>query len=399
MVESRQTQALTVTVVFPVLAALFVAGRTYSRYLGQNFGWDDWLILLSFVLLIGQTITIYQFILLSGTGFHVYDLPKPTVAGQILAAKWSFAVQLFYHPLMGAIRASIIMFLFRVKDRRLLVRVALHIVFWINAGYMISTSIVNVFQCTPIRYAYLRAEMDHKDENGNRIAGGKCINSLVFILSSCSLSIFMDLIIIPIPTAMVWNLQMRFKTKMAVVVIMSMGWIATAVSVVRFVIYYYRFSPSNKDRTWDIGVVISIVEPAVGIIAACAPAMKRLFRHIMPRYFSDYNTSYQTRTQTYGKNTAPRPSLNYSNLPGMDGDPENTTYVATANGRIIAVSDKQDSYGLKRLNSVDSTAKIVGHPPSVTRERARSTKTGHTEYSEYEGALPQYPEHVLGYKS
>lgn len=60
--------------------------------------------------------------------------------------------------------------------------------------------------------------------NGDVIAHGKCINSLEFIMASCGLSIFMDLIIIPIPTAMVWNLHMQRKTKIAVVVIMSMGW-------------------------------------------------------------------------------------------------------------------------------------------------------------------------------
>lgn len=86
-------------------------------------------------------------------------------------------------------------------------------------GYMVSTTFVNIFQCTPIRYAYMKAEMD---QDGTK--NGKCIDSLAFIMSSCALSIFMDLIIIPIPTAMVWNLQMQRKTKIAVVAIMSMGW-------------------------------------------------------------------------------------------------------------------------------------------------------------------------------
>lgn len=158
-------------------------------------------------------------ILLSHTGFHIYDIPKQTLGQQVLALKWSFAVQMFYHPMMGAIRASIIMFLFRVKDKRWFINTSLHIVFWINIGYMVSTTFVNIFQCTPIHYAYMRPI---EDQDGT--THGKCINSLAFILASCGLSIFMDLIIIPIPTAMVWNLQMRRKTKIAVVVIMSMGW-------------------------------------------------------------------------------------------------------------------------------------------------------------------------------
>ena len=65
---------------------------------------------------------------MSGTGYHVYDLPKQTVAEKITALEWSFAVQMFYHPLMCAIRASIIMFLFRMKDYRRRIRYSLHIV-------------------------------------------------------------------------------------------------------------------------------------------------------------------------------------------------------------------------------------------------------------------------------
>ena len=60
------------------------------------------------------------------------------------------------------------------------------------------------------------------DQDGTK--HGTWIDSLAFIMASCGLSIFMDLIIIPIPTAMVWNLQMQKKTKIAVVLIMSMGW-------------------------------------------------------------------------------------------------------------------------------------------------------------------------------
>jgi hypothetical protein len=64
----------------------------------------------------------------SHTGFHVWDLQKQTTTEKVTTAKWSFAVQMFYHPLMGAIRASIIMFLFRMKDHRRRIRISLHIV-------------------------------------------------------------------------------------------------------------------------------------------------------------------------------------------------------------------------------------------------------------------------------
>lgn len=66
--------------------------------------------------------------------------------------------------------------------------------------------------------------MDYVDENGSLIKGGTCIDSRAFVLASCALSIVMDLIIIPIPSIMVWNLHMDRKTKLLVVVVMSLGW-------------------------------------------------------------------------------------------------------------------------------------------------------------------------------
>lgn len=146
MVESRQRECLTIVAIFTVLAFIFTATRVYSRYLGHNFGWDDYLIINATLVLLGQTIATWKceshlppvhlnrslcrpiVILLSGTGFHVWDLPKKSIKEQITSNQWSFAVQMFYHPMMFAIRASIIVFLWRMKDKRRRIRYSLHVV-------------------------------------------------------------------------------------------------------------------------------------------------------------------------------------------------------------------------------------------------------------------------------
>lgn len=98
MVESRQSHVLAIVGVFTVAAFIFVALRTYSRYLGRNFHWDDYLILAALVLLIADTIGTWEYILLSGTGYHVWDVPKKSIHEQLVALRWNFAVQMFYHP-------------------------------------------------------------------------------------------------------------------------------------------------------------------------------------------------------------------------------------------------------------------------------------------------------------
>ncbi|RAR13710.1 condensin subunit [Stemphylium lycopersici] len=126
--------------------------------------------------------------------------------------------------------------------------------------------------------------MDSVDADGNVVPGGTCIDARTFILVSCGFSILMDIIIMPIPSVMVWNLQMHRRTKVLVVIVMSLGWIATGVSVGRFIVYYYRFAPTNTDP--------------------CAPATKCLFRYLFPQYGSDRHTSYYR----HGTATGHRPS-------------------------------------------------------------------------------------------
>lgn len=192
--------------------------------------------------------------------------------------------------------------------------------------------------------------MDHKDADGHVVAGGKCINSLQFIMSSCALSIFMDLIIMPIPTAMVWNLQMKRRTKMAVVAVMSMGWIATIGSVTRLVVYYHRFSP-GVDRTHNVGLVASVTEPSIAIIAACAPALRRLATYVLPKYFSEEATyatyHYETNNAAYG-NTRQRRSGSFERTVDKNLDMDMVIREDRPN------RDEESIYGLSNLQAKEN---------------------------------------------
>ncbi|KAG9206916.1 hypothetical protein G6514_000206 [Epicoccum nigrum] len=314
--------------------------------------------------------------------------------------KWSFAVQMFYHPLMCTIRASIIVFLWRMKDYRRRIRYSLHVVFWLNVGYTIATSLGNTFQCDPIRYAWLRPEMDQYDANGKvTVPGGTCIDSRTFILSSCALSIFMDLIIIPIPSLMVWNLQMTVKTKTLVVLVMSLGWISTGVSVGRFIVYYYRFAPTNTDRTWDIGVVISIAEPAVHIITACAPATKGLIRMLFPSFGTEYDERYPTyppgsKSGSRAPVSKPRPSETFNFGLSTKGLEEDQDVVVTERER--ASPRGEDVYGMRPLGSLDSREGI-DHDDFELSTHENTASKPNTSYSKGDiDAIEAEPKHLLG---
>ncbi|KAF1941211.1 hypothetical protein EJ02DRAFT_503592 [Clathrospora elynae] len=395
MVENRQHEVLGIVCAFTVLAALFVAMRMWSRYLQRNFSWDDYLIMIAMFILLGDTVGTWTYILLSGTGYHIYDLPKKSIPEQLVALRWNFAVQMFYHPLMGLIRASIIMFLFRMKDHRRRIRYSLHAVFWLNILYSVGTTLVNILQCKPTRYTWSRPEMDSIGADGKVVPAGTCIDPRTFILTSCSFSIFMDLIIIPIPSVMVWNLQMCKRTKALVAVVMSLGWIATGVSVGRFIVYYYRFAPSNTDRTWNIGIAISIAEPAVHIMTACAPATKCLFRYLFPYYGKQRTPYYEERTATRPRKSGSRGSRTLGNFSfGVSNAREDEIamepgYEARGNRgapKTESVWDLQDRDSVESRDRNEDTAE---HAPP----RTSCSKTGHTETSE---PIEAEPKHCLG---
>lgn len=300
---------------------------------------------------------------------------------------------------MGSIRASIIMFLFRMKDNRRRIRYSLHVVFWLNILYSVGTTFGNIFQCNPVRYTWMKAAMDSVGEDGTIVKGGTCIDSREFVLVSCALSIFMDLIIIPIPSIMVWNLQMSVRTKILVVIVMSLGWIATGVSVGRFIVYYYRFAPTNTDRTWDIGIGISVAEPSAHIMTACAPATKCLFRYLFPSFAGErtpvYYENRRTATQTphmskFGSKTS-RGTTNFQF--GFSRDMEEDTVLEDRDtmqkdgvfsmSRLESNSSHEDAQSRVRIKG--KTSMDIIHSP-----RTSCTRTAYTETSEPDEAEPEH---------
>jgi hypothetical protein len=162
----------------------------------------------------------------------------------------------------------------------------------------------------------------------------------------------------------------------------------------RFIVYYYRFAPSNTDRTWDIGVVISIAEPAIHIVTACAPATKSLFRMLFPSFDSMYrNTAYEdhyipSKSKLGSHADAPcqrTPALSFGLSRGAD---EEGTMVTSE--RRASLANEEDAFGMKALANVDSRDQIIGSHAS----RSGRANTMHSK-SESD-VLEAEPKHIFG---
>jgi hypothetical protein len=148
--DTMQPQALTLVVLFPVLSTIFVALRVWIRITMQQFHWgacselpqsylfelvlltcaistDDGLCVVACVLAVAYAGVVYHWIQYQWFGYHVWDIPDHVraVDNQVFASKLNMAQQLLYNPILGIVKASIILFLLRLGDRRWFIRYGL----------------------------------------------------------------------------------------------------------------------------------------------------------------------------------------------------------------------------------------------------------------------------------
>ena len=84
------------------------------------------------------------------------------------------------------------------------------------------------------------------------------------------------------------------RKKIGVGIVMSLGWIVTAVSILRFKLFYDYWQGTSKDPTYSLAQTVSGIEVNVAIFTACGPAMKALISRFAPRVFGTRTGSRPT---------------------------------------------------------------------------------------------------------
>ncbi|KAF4626894.1 hypothetical protein G7Y89_g11261 [Cudoniella acicularis] len=292
-----QNAALFITVFFPVLALIVVILRTYGRWTGDVFGWDDSIILLAMAMSIGETYVTWMYIKLNYIGIHIQYVPKHD---PVLALKYTYLVPVLYNPILAIVKNSMLVFLLRISGSRDSVRYSIYALMAVNTASMIAIFFTLIFQCTPIEY------------NWNSSINGHCIEEGTFYVSSACVTIFTDFFILAIPFWIVMGLRMSMRKKIAVVGVFFIGGIVTVVGIVRVVLLVQGFFYPNRletDYTYNIGFCISAIETNLAIVAASCPALRPLFKRWFPRLFSapmdlEFNTPYEGPNQWPARSSA-----------------------------------------------------------------------------------------------
>lgn len=300
---------------------------------------DDGLIILAWIISVAQAGTAVVWMKVTWYGYRTRDVPDLSLDDKILSDKVFFAQGLLYNPVLGLVKWSVILFLMRLDDARLSIKWTLRGLFVFNLAHMISVFLVVVFQCSPVHMYW-----DH--HKTDRVVGGEivndnytCIDQAPFSLSTAGIAVFTDIAILLVPIAMMWNLRMPSRRKVAVILVLSLGWVVAVVGIIRikfFVDFWYGRFP---DPSWSLWHTLSSVENNVAIMVACGPAIKACITRFFPRFFGSSGGSRPTGSLYYAHGNHELESRSRANKSA------NATTVAnrTATGNALGKGDSTEA--------------------------------------------------------
>ncbi|KAL2255660.1 hypothetical protein VTK26DRAFT_2933 [Humicola hyalothermophila] len=260
---SRASTIVGVNSAFLALAVTTAVLRIYVRTrLVKAFGLDDWLMTLatiSFILYCTFSLTGVHY----GTGKHYWELSEENYA---TAKMWWYRCYLTYATTMLCCKLSIGWILLRVSVRRMHKGI-IYVAASLTVASLVVFFFVCAFQCSPVSYFWDKYTQT-----------GKCIDDNVIISLSyffSALSILTDFVFALLPAWIVSHLNMKLKTKFALITLMGMGCVASTAVVVRLPALRHIASDDFLHDTSNVAIW-STIEQSLGISAGCLATLQPL---------------------------------------------------------------------------------------------------------------------------
>ncbi|KAK2047134.1 integral membrane protein [Colletotrichum somersetense] len=267
--DDRGMELYVVQMVFVIVAGLFVLARAYVKiFIVKSIALDDWLIFGAMLGYTGYGAVAIHGVVYGATGKHVNHL---TVEQAAISLRGWYICEVMYSPITLAIRTSIALLLLRIavnKYHRWIIYANMVIIWMISIAFFV----IMTFQCMPPSY-FWRQLYGEKGSciNFNIVPDATIAHSVISATSDWCMGL--------LPIALLWDVKLNRRTKALVAVLLSMGMIAGVALMVR--IPYVRHLAISTDFLYEtIDVAIwSVMEPALGIIAATVPSLRPLFQN------------------------------------------------------------------------------------------------------------------------
>ncbi|KAI0152900.1 hypothetical protein GGR57DRAFT_469421 [Xylariaceae sp. FL1272] len=264
--ENQATAIIAVALVSAGFATLALGLRIWARNF-QRFGMmaDDWLMIVALIFTIG-TLVITILGANAGAGQHVWALHPQDVANVF---EYLYAYTFIYAGSVSFTKISILLFYYRLFERGSKgFHIRLGFAAFFATGYLISIWGVAAGLCMPTRYFWTQFLGEE----------GHCVDINSSFLSLTALNLVADVLVLIVPIPEILALQMPTNRKLGVLFVMLLGGLVCVVSAVR--IWAFVVFTQAVDITWVQANVflLSSVEPAFGIVSACLPSLRPLYR-------------------------------------------------------------------------------------------------------------------------
>ncbi|CCD48297.1 hypothetical protein BofuT4_P106810.1 [Botrytis cinerea T4] len=257
-------------VIFAILSIAAVGLRIWSKVvIRRAFRADDYCIFVALYSIskssfssANQTLAVVP----GALGFHVEEALKYLGPDSLTVTLKAFlASSPVWIISTSLVKISILSFYTTIFPSRTF-HIIVYSIIAVNAVYCVGYIFASLFICTPFAFNWDKT-----------LTNGKCGNTLQLEISSASINMIFDLIVVFLPMPTLWRLKMAVRKKLFVSFILGLGLCICVMNITRVVL---ETRQDNVDFTYGLvyAGLFAGLENGIGIIVACLPTYGPLIR-------------------------------------------------------------------------------------------------------------------------
>ncbi|KAJ9629141.1 hypothetical protein H2204_008930 [Knufia peltigerae] len=330
------------------VALLLVGVRivNLSRDFRTRWGWDDVVVAVATLLMIGNAIC-NPISRSFGYGRDTWRLPfDHTKTVEMLF----YIGGILYAVGVSATKIAFLLFYIRLFPSPILRRVAFPLLAITLLHGLIFTFLF-IFQCSPVSYAWTQWDGTGK---------GMCLDFDLGAVLHAITNILLDFLIFALPITQLWKLNLSHKKKIQVLSMFCVGFFVTLVSILRL---WSLIKLNNTwNPTWDFVPLgyFSDLEFNVGIACICMPSVRVVLR----RYFPGCGISTTNRERTASDHDIQARRVNLTDTSN------GKNFKSFISSRHVARDDSSDQVELCEYNPTEATSEVNISGDYVSRPEA-----------------------------
>ena len=200
----------------------------------------------------------------------------------LLTSQFFYLAQVVYKAAINLTKCCILLLYLRIFNKIRWFRYTCWFLLGCVASYMVASVFATIFQCSPIEKVF-----DKKIE-------GHCVDNSQFWYANAGFSIATDVIILLMPMPLVYQLQVPWAQKIALMAVFALGVFVVITSCLR--VTTLDILATTPDTTYDIANVMwTIIEPNIAVICASLPILRPFIVKLIPMLRSKgYSNPYAT---------------------------------------------------------------------------------------------------------